>query len=123
MPLCIHLLACLGLQSFDELLLLERGGRMIYAGPLGTQSSHMVAYFEGLPGVPRIQEGFNPSTWMLEISTLTAELRRKQGLADSWSRSHLFGWASTHAGCTVKGAGCPECSCHCPLRCWPQAVH
>ena len=33
-------------QAFDELLLLKRGGQTIYCGPLGDQSSHLVAYFQ-----------------------------------------------------------------------------
>ena len=70
-------------------MLLERGGRSIYAGTLGHQSSDMIAYFEGVPGVPQMESGYNPATWMLDISTISAELNRKQGLADSWRDSHL----------------------------------
>lgn len=38
--------AMLSLQSFDELLLMKRGGRIIYFGPLGFQSADLVQYFE-----------------------------------------------------------------------------
>jgi hypothetical protein len=42
---------CCTLQSFDEMLLMKRGGRIIYFGPLGPCSSDMVQYFEvSLPG-------------------------------------------------------------------------
>lgn len=82
------------LQSFDELMLLERGGRTVYAGLLGHQSSNMIAYFEGVPGVPRIAPGYNPATYMLDISTISAELGRKQGLADAWQGSHLCRWSN-----------------------------
>ena len=34
------------LQAFDELLLMKRGGYVIYQGPLGEQSSAMLGYFE-----------------------------------------------------------------------------
>jgi len=34
------------LQSFDELLLMKRGGRIIFHGPLGHQSSKLVEYFQ-----------------------------------------------------------------------------
>ena len=51
-------------QAFDELLLLKRGGYCIYFGPLGDQSKHLVAYFEAIPGVPLLQEGINPATWV-----------------------------------------------------------
>ena len=37
------------LQSFDEMLLMKRGGRIIYFGPLGPCSCHMVQYFEVCP--------------------------------------------------------------------------
>ena len=37
---------CCKLQSFDEMLLMKRGGRIIYFGPLGPCSSDMVQYFE-----------------------------------------------------------------------------
>ncbi len=33
-------------QAFDELLLLMRGGRTIYWGPLGPQASQLFQYFE-----------------------------------------------------------------------------
>ncbi len=33
-------------QSFDELLLLKRGGRVVYFGALGTDSQHLVDYLQ-----------------------------------------------------------------------------
>ena len=33
-------------EAFDELLLLKRGGYVIYQGPLGYQSADMTSYFE-----------------------------------------------------------------------------
>ncbi len=58
-------------QAFDELLLLKRGGRTIYAGPTGVESAELVAYFEAIPGVPAIGEGINPASWMLEARPLS----------------------------------------------------
>ncbi|XP_062201348.1 ABC transporter G family member 51 isoform X2 [Phragmites australis] len=60
-------------EAFDELLLLKRGGSVIYAGSLGVNSVDMIGYFESIPGVPRIPEGYNPATWMLEVSTQACE--------------------------------------------------
>ena len=63
-------LTCLNMttmQAFDELLLLKRGGRVIYNGPTGKESCDLVAYFEHIQGVPKIEEGINPATWMLEV--------------------------------------------------------
>ncbi|KAE8955951.1 hypothetical protein PF011_g31642 [Phytophthora fragariae] len=51
---------------FDKLLLLKRGGQTVYFGDLGKRARKMVDYFEAIPGVPRLPEGYNPATWMLE---------------------------------------------------------
>ncbi|KAF3557563.1 hypothetical protein F2Q69_00010885 [Brassica cretica] len=32
--------------AFDELVLLKTGGRMIYIGPLGQHSSHVIKYYK-----------------------------------------------------------------------------
>ena len=77
------------IQAFDELLLLKRGGEMIYSGPLGYHSGDMVDYFEAIPGVEPISPSANPATWMLEISTISAEERLRADLADLYRRSHL----------------------------------
>ena len=45
------------------MLLLKRGGEVIYNGPLGHQSSSMVAYFSAIPGVKPIRANANPATW------------------------------------------------------------
>jgi len=46
-------------QTFDEMLLLKRGGSVIYNGPLGEQSGAMIAYFESIPGVQPIAKGYS----------------------------------------------------------------
>ncbi|KAL8458358.1 hypothetical protein ACS0TY_036029 [Phlomoides rotata] len=33
-------------EAFNELLLLKRGGKVIFAGPLGQQSQEVISYFE-----------------------------------------------------------------------------
>ena len=55
------------MQAFDDLLLLKRGGRTIYAGSLGKLSADLISYFEAIPNVPNISGGINPATWMLEV--------------------------------------------------------
>ena len=59
------------LQAFDELVLLKRGGRMMYAGPTGHNSQKLIAYFEAIPGVVAIKEGINPGQcriiWALQV--------------------------------------------------------
>ncbi len=41
------------------MLLLKRGGSVIYNGPLGKQSREMITYFESLPGVDPIGEDYS----------------------------------------------------------------
>ncbi|KAG9459399.1 hypothetical protein H6P81_003907 [Aristolochia fimbriata] len=60
-------------EAFDELFLMKRGGEEIYVGPLGRQSRHLISYFEGINGVARIKDGYNPATWMLEVTTAAQE--------------------------------------------------
>ncbi|GMN44110.1 hypothetical protein TIFTF001_013318 [Ficus carica] len=60
-------------EAFDELMLLKPGGQVIYFGPLGQDSSNIVEYFECIPRMSRIRDGCNPSTWMLEVTSLSVE--------------------------------------------------
>uniref|UniRef100_A0A0D9UXG8 ABC transporter domain-containing protein n=1 Tax=Leersia perrieri TaxID=77586 RepID=A0A0D9UXG8_9ORYZ len=55
-------------ESFDE-----RGGQLIYAGPLGSKSRNLVEFFEAIPGVPKIRDGYNPAAWMLEVTSIQME--------------------------------------------------
>ena len=57
----ILILKLTGLQTFDEMLLLKRGGSVIYNGPLGEQSGAMIAYFECIAGVQPISKGYSAS--------------------------------------------------------------
>ncbi|XP_057977096.1 ABC transporter G family member 42-like isoform X2 [Malania oleifera] len=76
-------------ESFDELLLLKRGGQVIYSGPLGQNSRKIIEYFEAIPGVPRIREKYNPATWMLEASSVAAEVRTAIDFAEHYKSSTL----------------------------------
>ncbi|KAL3646852.1 ABC transporter G member 39 [Castilleja foliolosa] len=77
-------------EAFDELLLMKRGGRVIYAGPLGRHSQKLVEYFEAVPGIPKIEKGYNPATWMLDISTPAAEVQLGVDFADIYAESSLY---------------------------------
>lgn len=77
-------------ESFDELLLLKRGGQVIYAGELGRHSHKLVEYFEAVPGVPKITEGYNPATWMLEVTSPIAEARLNVNFAEIYANSELY---------------------------------
>ncbi|CAA6672145.1 unnamed protein product [Spirodela intermedia] len=77
-------------ESFDELILMKLGGQVIYAGPLGQGSRSLIEYFEAIPGVPKIKEGQNPATWMLQISVPSVEAHLNLDFADIYSRSSLY---------------------------------
>ncbi|KAK6129762.1 hypothetical protein DH2020_036499 [Rehmannia glutinosa] len=77
-------------EAFDELFLMKRGGQEIYAGPLGRHSSHLIKYFEGIEGVPKIRDGYNPATWMLEVTTSAQELVLGVDFADHYRNSELY---------------------------------
>ncbi|KAL6006088.1 ABC transporter G member 42 [Asimina triloba] len=57
-------------EAFDELLLMKRGGQAI-------------------PGVPKIKEKYNPATWMLEASSVAAEVRLGMDFAEYYQSSPL----------------------------------
>ncbi|KAL6900988.1 hypothetical protein ACP4OV_005664 [Aristida adscensionis] len=77
-------------ESFDELLLMKRGGQLIYSGSLGPLSSNMIKYFEAIPGVPRINKGQNPAAWMLDISSHTTEYEIGVDYAEIYRNSSLY---------------------------------
>ncbi|GAB2255079.1 hypothetical protein Droror1_Dr00008857 [Drosera rotundifolia] len=77
-------------EAFDELLLMKRGGQVIYTGPLGRRSHKLVEYFEAIPGVPKIQDGYNPATWMLEVTTQQVEVQLGVDFADLYPNSPLY---------------------------------
>jgi len=76
-------------EAFDELLLLKRGGHVVYFGPLGRDSALLVDYFRKIEGVPPIKEGYNPSTWMLEVTTPAME-EKIGNFAEIFKKSPLF---------------------------------
>ncbi|XWS59522.1 hypothetical protein CRYUN_Cryun08bG0129100 [Craigia yunnanensis] len=76
-------------EAFDELLLMKRGGQVIYAGPLGRHSHKLIEYFEAVQGVPKIRDGYNPATWMLEVSAPPIEAQLDVDFADIYSNSSL----------------------------------
>ncbi|KAK3219964.1 hypothetical protein Dsin_013934 [Dipteronia sinensis] len=76
-------------EAFDELLLMKRGGQVIYSGPLGRNSHKIIEYFEAVPGVPKIKEKYNPATWMLEVSSVAAEVRLNMDFAEYYKSSAL----------------------------------
>ncbi|KAL4861099.1 hypothetical protein BDV12DRAFT_180739 [Aspergillus spectabilis] len=62
----IHQPSAMLFQRFDRLLFLAKGGRTVYFGEVGENSSILTKYFERNGGHP-IMDGENPAEWMLEV--------------------------------------------------------
>ncbi|XP_008795450.2 ABC transporter G family member 36-like [Phoenix dactylifera] len=77
-------------EAFDELFLMKRGGEEIYIGPLGRHSCHLINYFEGIEGVSKIKDGYNPATWMLEVTTLAQERILGVNFSEVYKTSELY---------------------------------
>lgn len=73
-----------------QLVLMKRGGQIIYGGPLGHHSQTLIDYLEAVEGVPKIAEGLNPATWMLDVTSHGAEARLGVDFADIYKKSPLF---------------------------------
>ncbi|KAI3517159.1 hypothetical protein L1887_16368 [Cichorium endivia] len=77
-------------EAFDELLLMKRGGQVIYAGSLGHHSDLLIEYFQSIPGVTEIKDGQNPATWMLEVSSSMVETQLGIDFAATYANSELY---------------------------------
>ncbi|KAJ1416661.1 P-loop containing nucleoside triphosphate hydrolase [Sesbania bispinosa] len=77
-------------ESFDELFLMKQGGQEIYVGPLGHHSSHLISYFEGIQGISKIKDGYNPATWMLDITTSAKETELGIDFSEVYKNSELY---------------------------------
>lgn len=45
---------------------------------------------QAVPGVPKIKDGYNPATWMLDISTSQAESQLDIDFAGYYANSSLY---------------------------------
>lgn len=52
-------------DSFDSLLLLKRGGEVVFFGELGESSCNLISYLQGYEATTKIKAHENPATWML----------------------------------------------------------
>ena len=67
-------------NMFDRLLLLKRGGEVVYFDKIGTNSKQLLSYFQAIPGVEPCGKAINPATWMLNVigaGTQTTETNAK----------------------------------------------
>uniref|UniRef100_A0A5B6Z2Y3 Putative pleiotropic drug resistance protein 3-like n=1 Tax=Davidia involucrata TaxID=16924 RepID=A0A5B6Z2Y3_DAVIN len=77
-------------EAFDELILMKRGGQIIYSGMLGPHSSKLIKHFEGIPGLPKIKDNYNPATWMLEVTSASVEADLGLDFANIYKESPLY---------------------------------
>ncbi|KAI7743637.1 hypothetical protein M8C21_012059 [Ambrosia artemisiifolia] len=89
-------------EAFDELILLKNGGRMIYCGPLGHNSSRVIEYFESISGVPKISDNYNPATWMLEVTSPSMEAELGVDFGQIYSTSTLYESNKEHVNALSK---------------------
>ncbi|OCF43306.1 ATP-binding cassette transporter [Kwoniella heveanensis CBS 569] len=85
----IHQPNALLFQSFDRLLLLQRGGETVYHGPIGPDSRDLIGYLER-NGAP-VPHDANPAEFMLEA--IGAGSRKRMGGGDwgeKWRNSPEF---------------------------------
>ncbi|KAL2817106.1 ABC-2 type transporter-domain-containing protein [Aspergillus granulosus] len=62
----IHQPSAMLFQRFDRLLFLAKGGRTVYFGDIGENSSTLSSYFER-NGAHALSPGENPAEWMLDV--------------------------------------------------------
>ncbi|KAK8288789.1 hypothetical protein V6Z12_D07G147700 [Gossypium hirsutum] len=78
-------------EAFNEIILMKRGGQIIYSGELGQNSCNLIEYFEqGIQGVSKIKENYNPATWMLEVTNPFVEAELGVDFAHLYKESHLY---------------------------------
>ncbi|XP_021291929.1 pleiotropic drug resistance protein 3-like [Herrania umbratica] len=77
-------------EAFDELILMKTGGWIIYSGPLGHNSRKVIEYFQNISGVPKIKDNYNPATWMLEVTSKSAEAGMDIDFAQIYKGSTLY---------------------------------
>lgn len=73
-------------DSFDSLLLLKRGGEVVFFGELGEHSCNLTEYLERFEATTKIKTHENPATWML--TTIGA---------GSNTSGHAFDYAGAYA--------------------------
>ena len=78
-------------RLFTHLLLLKKGGEVVYFGEIGENYAQMRGYFEGLGY--SLPDRVNPADWMLEICK-----NPKQDLVEEYKRSELYADAHNKVG-------------------------
>ncbi|KAI8332054.1 ABC-2 type transporter-domain-containing protein [Chlamydoabsidia padenii] len=82
----IHQPSAILFDHFDHLLLLVRGGRTAYYGPIGTDARVLIDYFEGNGG-PKCLVEANPAEWILEVVGAGTAGKVTKDWATVWAES------------------------------------
>ncbi|KAJ9490393.1 hypothetical protein VN97_g2891 [Penicillium thymicola] len=82
----IHQPSAMLFQQFDQLLFLARGGKTVYFGPVGDNSSTMLEYFESNGG-RKCADSENPAEYMLGIVN-AGKNDKGQDWFDVWKQSN-----------------------------------
>ncbi|CAK5272262.1 unnamed protein product [Mycena citricolor] len=82
----IHQPSAVLMQEFDRLLFLARGGRTVYFGEIGENSSVLTNYFEKYGASPCPPEA-NPAEWMLEVIGAARGHKSAQDWPEVWKAS------------------------------------
>jgi len=73
-------------EHFDELILLESGGRLVYHGELGKDSKTLIKYFERNSD-KKCHKRSNPAEWMLEVIGAGNPDYQGKDFGDVWEAS------------------------------------
>ncbi|KAF9000473.1 ABC-2 type transporter-domain-containing protein [Cyathus striatus] len=82
----IHQPSALLFQSFDRLLLLQKGGQTVYYGDIGENSKTLINYFE-CQGADPCPTDANPAEWMLTVIGAAPGAVAKRDYHQAWKES------------------------------------
>uniref|UniRef100_A0A060TA54 ARAD1D20724p n=1 Tax=Blastobotrys adeninivorans TaxID=409370 RepID=A0A060TA54_BLAAD len=76
-------------EEFDRLLLLKKGGRTVYFGDIGKNSSTLISYFER-HGARKCEPSENPAEYILEAIGAGATAHVHEDWGDIWANSEEY---------------------------------
>ncbi|KAH1300573.1 hypothetical protein KXX11_005094 [Aspergillus fumigatus] len=82
----IHQPSAVLFEEFDDLLLLQSGGRVVYNGELGHDSNALIEYFES-NGAKKCPPHANPAEYMLEVIGAGNPDYKGKDWGDVWAQS------------------------------------
>ncbi|CAM9955656.1 unnamed protein product [Ectocarpus sp. 13 AM-2016] len=98
-------------DMFDALLLLKKGGQVVFLGPLGDNSSNLISYLQSIRSTVPIRDHVNPAKWMLEvIGAGTTGKNNPQIFADFYKKSKLRSTSMAKVAPTVSDISRPVAS-------------